>query len=447
MTASVTPGCAVEQRPWKLALVWLPVLGALFFSTYGAANWLASQRAQVGAIVFDWERLVPFWGWTIVPYWSIDLLYGLSLLVCATRNELMTHVKRLLSAQVIAIACFVAFPLRFTFERPPTEGTTGWMFDVLMGFDKPFNQAPSLHIILLVVLWVRYAAHLGSGTRWLLHAWFFLIGVSVLTTYQHHFIDIPAGLWVGWLCIWLFPDDAPSIPSRLSFTADRARRRIALHYALFALAVAALALALGGAAVFLLWISGSLALVALIYLALDETAFQKQPDGSMSMASWWLFAPYFLAAWINSRAWTRADNRVDAVHPGVLLGRIPTDGDLAEAGVRAVVDLTAELPLKTNSRVYRNVPVLDLTLPSETHLAAAVGAIEAVMPTGPTLVCCALGYSRSALACAAWLLVSGRASSVEDAIGRLRKARPSIVLDARHAALLQRLADTQRGMR
>jgi hypothetical protein len=267
--------------------------------------------------------------------------------------------------------------------------------------------------------------------------------VSVLTTYQHHFIDIPTGLWVGWLCVWLFPENAPSILSRLSLTPDPVRRRIALRYALGGLAVALLAFVFGGSALFLLWITGALLLVALIYLALDETAFQKHSDGRMSMASWWLFAPYFVAAWINSRAWTRADNRVDAVHPAVLLGRIPTDADLVAAGVQAVVDLTAELPLNAGRRAYRNVPVLDLTLPSETHLAAAVRAIEAVVPAGPTLVCCALGYSRSALACAAWLLATGRAHSVEGALGQLRKARPAIVLDARHAALLQRLADTR----
>ncbi len=105
----------------------------------------------------------------------------------------MTHAKRLLAAQVISVGFFLLLPLRFTFERPPIDGLFGGMFAALMQFDKPFNQAPSLHISLLLILWLRYAAHLGTPGRLLLHLWFALIGLSVLTTWQHHFIDLPTG--------------------------------------------------------------------------------------------------------------------------------------------------------------------------------------------------------------------------------------------------------------
>ena len=199
-----------ERRPWARAVAWLCLLGPFFFLSYGTANWLAAQRAEVGSVVFDWEHAIPFLAWTIIPYWSIDAFYGLSLFVCANKAELDTHTRRLLTAQIVAVTCFILLPLRFTFERPQATGVAGALFDVLTSFDKPFNQAPPLHIALLVILWPLYARHVPRWALWLLHPWFALLFVSVLTTYQHHFIDLPTGALLGFFCLWLWPDGAAS---------------------------------------------------------------------------------------------------------------------------------------------------------------------------------------------------------------------------------------------
>jgi hypothetical protein len=167
-----------ERRPWGRALLWLALLGPFFLLSYGAATWLATQRAVVPALVFAWESATPLWPWTIVPYWSIDILYGISLALCAARAELDTHAKRLLTAQVVAVTCFILAPLRFTFERPPLDGVFGALFALLGEFDKPFNQAPSLHIALLVILWMLYARHVPRWSLPLVHAWFVLIGLA-----------------------------------------------------------------------------------------------------------------------------------------------------------------------------------------------------------------------------------------------------------------------------
>ena len=157
---SATARIAVGERPWRRAALWLAGLAPFFYLTYGTANRLASLRPAMPAVVFGWERHIPFLDWTILPYWSINLFYGASLFVCATPAELDRHGRRLLTAQVIAVACFLVVPLRFTFERPKTGGAAGLLFDALTSFDRPFNQAPSLHIALLVILWDLYARHL-----------------------------------------------------------------------------------------------------------------------------------------------------------------------------------------------------------------------------------------------------------------------------------------------
>ena len=433
-------GRSVCGRPWKRAIAWLAFLGPFFFTTYGFANWFASQRTAVGSIVFDWERHIPFAAWTIVPYWSIDLLYGLSLFVCAMRHELDTHARRLLCAQFISVACFLLFPLRFTFERPATDGAFGFMFHVLGSFDQPYNQAPSLHVALLVILWVLYARHARGGWRWILHLWFALIGVSTLTTYQHHFIDVPTGIWLGWFCVWLFPEDGKPLLAGAHVTLESRRRVLALRYAMAAAAASTFALVLQGWGWWLLWVAGALALVAAIYALFDEQAFQKRSNGSMSAASWWLLAPYFIGAWINSRWWTRSNSNADVVVPGLMLGRMPTRRERDGCGAQALVDLTAELPLSTRDIHYAHVALLDLVPPTTEQLGRAVAAVEQALARGTTLVCCALGFSRSAAAVAAWLVATGRAESLESALAQVRSARPGVVLGPAYVDALTRFA-------
>jgi protein-tyrosine phosphatase/membrane-associated phospholipid phosphatase len=412
------------RRPWRRAIAWLLFLGPFFFASYGFANWLASRRTGVGAIAYGWERSIPFVPWTIVPYWSIDLLYAVSILICTTRRELDRHAQRLLAVQLVSVLCFIAFPLRFSFERPVAEGLFGAFFTALGAFDKPFNQAPSLHISLLVVIWVRLAAHLSRGWRIALHGWMTLIAISILTTYQHHFVDLPTGILVGLLALWALPDEGPSPLHGLAFTSDRKRRILAARYAFGALVFAAIACA-GGVWLWLVWPAIALALVALNYALIGTRGFQKGSDGRLSTGAYGLLAPYLGAAWINSRLWTRTHPQASEVRDGVWIGRVPRENDLADFA--AVVDLCAELPCPAQ-RFYRTIPVLDLTVPDRESLRIAAEAIEEARHHGPVLVCCALGYSRSAAAVVAWLLMTRRAASADEAIRLVRAARPTIVL-------------------
>ena len=432
-------GAAVSREAglWKRGVLWLLLLAPLFFASYSFANWLSSQRDDVGTLVFAWESQMPLWPWTIVPYWSIDLLYGLSFLLPATRREMDRHGLRLLSAQLLCIAAFLLWPLRFAFERPELDGLFGTMFDVLMGFDKPFNQAPSLHIALLVVLWVCFARHATGLWRVLLHGWFALIGLSVLTTWQHHFIDVPTGALAGWLCVWLWPHQGTSPLLSWRLARDPQRWRLTLRYSLGAALMAAVAVNLGGAWLWLLWPGFSLLLVALNYALFDAQGFQKDADGRLSSAACWLLAPYLAAAWLNSRLWTRAHPHADEVGEGVWLGRIPAAGQANQ--FHAQLDLCAELPRRAAVKAYRSLPVLDLSVPSLHTLLAAAQAIEALRQEGPLLVCCALGYSRSASAVAAWLLHSGRCQDLPEALAQLRRARPQVVLSDAHQQALREM--------
>lgn len=421
---------------FKRALIWLICLGILFFSSYSFTNWLASIRNDVGSIVFDWEQYIPLWPWTIVPYWSIDFLYGFAFLLVTNQKELDTLGRRLLTAQLICISCFLLFPLRFSFERPPQSGFFGLWFDLLMGFDKPFNQAPSLHITLLVILWAFYTHHISSKWQWLLHTWFLLIGVSVLTTWQHHFFDIPTGVLVGCLCIWVWPMQGYS---PLAIKKPPKIGKWSILYLVGFFICSLLALLIKGWGLWLFWPAIAFLLVAVNYLLVDAIGFQKQPNGRFSIAVNLLYYPYMLIMWINSRLWTHHNNEFDFVIDNIYLGRIPSKNTLSKHSFDSIIDLCSELPIPKNHQGYYSyLPVLDMTPLSVALCHQVALKIQKATSHGKVLICCGLGYSRSATAIIAWLLWTNRVSTIDQAIAQVKQARPSIVISSKQQIILEK---------
>jgi predicted protein tyrosine phosphatase len=144
----------------------------------------------------------------------------------------------------------------------------------------------------------------------------------------------------------------------------------------------------------------------------------------------------------------RSPNRV-LVAEGVYVGRL-LDNSEAEAffaqGLTAVLDLTAEYPecerfrdlhsqLQLN---YKNVPILDLTLPTDLQIAEAVDFVRRHAKNGKVFIHCALGFCRAPSIAAAYLLASGHADSGEGAIALVRRARPQTSVPKGLAELIER---------
>jgi hypothetical protein len=408
----------------RAAALWLAFLAPFFYLSYGTANWLASLRADVPNLAFGWERHIPFIAWTILPYWSINAFYALSLFVNDTPQEVGRLARRYLTAQVIAVACFIAFPLQAIFVRPETDGLPGFMFDVLGGFDKPFNQAPSLHIALLVIIWDHWRGRLRGMGLTLWHVWSLLIGVSVLTTWQHHIIDIPTGALLGLFALWLFPSVGPSPLAGFRLTELPKAKRLATVYATGAAAfllMTVLATRDSGAGLLLLWPALALGIVALGYAGAGPGVFQKRADGRISLASRWLLMPYRLGARLNVFWWTRRLPPAVEIADGVFFGRVPARVELST--IVAVVDMTAEMPgLVVPVLVWHAFPSSDLLPLPTARVREAVLAVEDARRHGPVLICCALGFQRSATVAASWLIRAGEATNAAAAVAQIRVA-------------------------
>ncbi|CAH0535089.1 putative protein YnbD [Vibrio stylophorae] len=435
-----------DRHKIQHALLWLALLVPLFFVSYNFTNHWAESLPEVGHVVFDWETQIPLWAWTIVPYWSIDLLYCLVFLLASNRHELNRMGLRLLTAQLICISCFMLWPLQFSWPRPELSGFFASWFELLMSFDRPFNQAPSLHITLLMILWVSFASHARGIWRWLVHVWFALIGLSVLTTWQHHFIDVPTGMLAGFLAVWLWPVSGSSpLCAWRKPTIDRRRRyQLAFSYLMGAILFAGIAYSLAPTGLWLLWASAALVLVSLAYAGLSVAVFQKHDQGVQSIAARWLLAPYLFAARINQWCWTRRLAPRDEIAPGVWLGRLPARNDM-DAQQLAWLDLTAEISAPHRPKHYHCLPHLDLVVMDAATIAAAVEQLELMRQQGPVLVCCALGFSRSAVVACAWLLLYGEEKNCAKVIFDVRNIRPWVHLSYHQQRELEYWWQAQQG--
>lgn len=429
---------------WKRGALWLVFLGPFFFLGYGWLNELTSKRADVGIAVESWEHAIPFVPWMMLPYMSIDAFYATSLFLFRKRSALDRHALRLLLATVISLAGFWLFPLQFSFAVPKAEGFNGFLQAVLLGFDKPYNQAPSLHISLLLVLWVVYAKRLQSLWRLMLHAWFFAIGASVLLVYQHHFLDVWTGALVGVACLYFIPD-RPFFWRKK--TATKPMIQLATRYALGAILVLAIALLLhasGFLTLVLAWITMALTLIAAAYMGFEKHVFQRH-QGVMRWPARIMLAPYLLGSWLSYRFYIQHRLQPNQIHNNLWLGAFPNQA-VARMDWGAVLDLTSEftvahMPHCTN-RKY--LPVMDLTPPSAKVLVNAVRWLDREQLDNKVLVHCALGLSRSASVVVCWLVWQQHAVDIPQAIAIVNAKRGGIVLSPDHiqhiAEALKRLS-------
>ncbi len=99
---------------------------------------------------------------------------------------------------------FITVPLRFSFAKPEVSNVIlGMPFSFLKTFDSPFNQSPSLHIAFAFIFWSVFKDL--SKWRIFFMTWLILLGISTLTTYQHHVIDILTGAILAHITFIIIP--------------------------------------------------------------------------------------------------------------------------------------------------------------------------------------------------------------------------------------------------
>lgn len=413
----------------------------LFLVIYGGCNWITAQRHDVPTLFFSWERSIPFVPLMIIPYMSIDLFFVAAPFLCRSEREMNTFAKRLITALCVAAIVFLAFPLRFAFPRAHASGWLGTAFDWFQLLDKPYNLLPSLHITMLFVLGSVYARRGSVVVRIAASAWFVVIGLSAVLTYQHHILDVIAGFALAAYCFYFIRESEAPHPPVI------ANRRVGFYHAIGAVMLAGVALLFWPWGVLLFWPVIALALTASAYFGVGPGIFDKR-GGCLPWSTWCVLGPCLLGQRLSLLYYRRESHAWDEVTPQVWMGRLLNRREAAEAirsGVTAVLDLSAEFSEAAPFRaiIYHNIPVLDLTAPTRVQLQEMVAFIDEQSQSGIVYVHCKIGYSRTVAAVAAYVLQTGKAGTLSEAIAMLRRVRPRIVV---RPEILAALSDFERSL-
>jgi len=407
------------------ALVVSAGLSALFLIVYSGCNWITAHRANVGTFYFEWERKIPFEPFFILPYMSIDLFFVGAPFLCRTDRELSVLAKRIGAAIIVAGICFLLFPLRFAFPRPHVDGWLGALFDWFRGMDAPYNLLPSLHAAFTLILCDIYFRHTRGFVRVAIMTWFVLIALSPILTYQHHLVDIVGGFVLAGYCFYLFRERTPALPVI-------ANPRIGSYYAAGAAFLVLLGAMFWPWGVLLIWPAIALGIVSIAYFRAGPIVFHKT-EGKLPWSTRFVLAPCLLGQYLSLLYYRRQCRAWDKVTPqvwiGGKLGRRSAKKAL-RSGVVSVLDLSAEFSEAKRFRKinYRNIPVLDLTAPTQAQLVEMSEFIGNHSRNAAVYIHCKIGYSRSASAVTAYLIMSGKAKTAEEAFAMIRRVRPSVVI-------------------
>jgi membrane-associated phospholipid phosphatase len=184
-----------RARPFALAALALLV----WFAAYQAVGSYASTL-QTHDPSTPLDRVIPF-----VPSaaWVYESCYALPFVVVACAPD--THTLRAIAVaavvtNLVAFACFILFPVAF--PQPPLGDS---LAERMLALERAWefvpgaNNAPSLHVALPAVAWLRLRSSLrarpaaGARASVPLGAWTIAIAVSTLLVKQHVVVDVVSG--------------------------------------------------------------------------------------------------------------------------------------------------------------------------------------------------------------------------------------------------------------
>lgn len=390
------------------------IFGFIYIGTNSYAEYLGIEQS----IITNLDKKIPFISAMIVPYLSSMFFFLLAFFYVNTKKSFHRLNQNIVLATLIAGWMFYLFPLSFGHTSHIADYPWKIGFTLLQSVDKPYNQAPSLHVVYGLLLWAALKDVFSKISGWFIGVYITLMMLSTLFVYQHHLIDIITGIIVAFGILFF------------------SKRYLISYLVLLYLTLSSTCLLLGlmciDVSVFVFLIFGYLSinfsLITLAYAKGNTQILGKNDQGKLNVISTILLMPYVVIYWLIAKS-QHQDNKDKNLNvlPWLSVGsRLCL---LASAQPYThVIDLSAEMPrlndIKAPSVIeninYTSYPLLDLQPISLTQAIAFCQIIDELNAQAllekqsiSLYIHCTMGISRSYAVVASYFVWSGQSSPTE----------------------------------
>ena len=179
----------------KLKINYTIFMIVFFVIMYKGAEFFTYTVENVPSYFMEWERNIPFLPIFMLPYMTSAPFFLVTIFFEKNEYSLKLLMKRAIFLTVVSTIIFVLFPMKFYFLKPEIENQIfKTLFHILDLLDSSFNQCPSLHVSFAFLSNIVYYREIKNRfLKYFLCFWGFLLAISVLFVYQHHFIDLLGG--------------------------------------------------------------------------------------------------------------------------------------------------------------------------------------------------------------------------------------------------------------
>ena len=187
--------------------IWPVILMAIiYFSSYYIPKIVVSE-SRYHFVMHKIDNLIPLFSPSVFVYVGafFQWMFAAILLLCMDTDKSYRYLSGIIYGSIFAFIVFMVYPTAIIRPNMQINTFSDMVLNIVYSCDSILNSVPSLHCFLsTVVLYIFNDSKMISRNAFLFNCVFsILVYMSTVLTKQHFFIDVPTGIILGLVSIYI----------------------------------------------------------------------------------------------------------------------------------------------------------------------------------------------------------------------------------------------------